>query len=106
MANNHVFDKDSNYKYFPELRKAMEKFEEDDWDNDKVWTFLINTEDEYGDTYEIWIDGYGNYRWDYYIPEVDEDEDDDYHYTPSATRGDYSPSCPWKAPGMSVSDFI
>lgn len=30
---------------------------------------------------------------------------DDY-YTPSATHGDYSPSCPWKAPGMSISDFI
>lgn len=27
-------------------------------------------------------------------------------YTPSATAGDYSPSCPWNAPGMSVSDFI
>lgn len=24
----------------------------------------------------------------------------------SATRGDYSPSSPWNAPGMSVSDFI
>ena len=32
-------------------------------------------------------------------------EDDD-EYTPSATAGDYSPSCPWNAPGMSVSDFI
>lgn len=27
-------------------------------------------------------------------------------YTPSATAGDYSPSCPWNAPGMSVRDFI
>lgn len=27
-------------------------------------------------------------------------------YTPSATHGDYSPSCPWNAPGMSVKDFI
>lgn len=24
----------------------------------------------------------------------------------SATAGDYSPSCPWNAEGMSVSDFI
>ena len=32
-------------------------------------------------------------------------EEDEY-YTPSATAGDYSPSCPWKAPGMSVRDFI
>lgn len=27
-------------------------------------------------------------------------------YTPSATMRDYSPSSPWNAPGMSVSDFI
>lgn len=31
------------------------------------------------------------------------DEDD---YTPSATMGDYSPSNPWDAPGMSIRDFI
>jgi hypothetical protein len=33
-----------------------------------------------------------------------ERENDD--YTPSSTNGDYSPSNPWDAPGMSVSDFI
>ena len=27
-------------------------------------------------------------------------------YTPSATAGDYSPSSPWNAPGMSIHDFI
>ncbi len=27
-------------------------------------------------------------------------------YCPSATNGDYSPSNPWDAPGMSVKDFI
>lgn len=27
-------------------------------------------------------------------------------YTPSATNGDYSPSNPWDAPGMSIRDFI
>ena len=27
-------------------------------------------------------------------------------YCPSATAGDYSPSNPWDAPGMSISDFI
>jgi hypothetical protein len=32
-------------------------------------------------------------------------EDDD-EYTPSASNGDYSPSNPWDAPGMSVRDFI
>lgn len=24
----------------------------------------------------------------------------------SATNGDYSPNCPWNAPGMSINDFI
>ena len=32
--------------------------------------------------------------------------DDEMDYVPSSTRGDYSPSCPWTAPGMSMSDFI
>ena len=27
-------------------------------------------------------------------------------YTPSSTMGDYSPSNPWDAPGMSIRDFI
>ena len=27
-------------------------------------------------------------------------------YRPSCSNGDYSPSCPWNAPGMSVRDFI
>ena len=38
-----------------------------------------------------------------------EEEDlgaDDEHYCPSATSGDYGPSCPWNAPGMSIKDFI
>lgn len=35
-----------------------------------------------------------------------EEYDDDDDYTPSATRGDYSPSHPWDAPGMSIKDFF
>lgn len=27
-------------------------------------------------------------------------------YCPSASAGDYSPSAPWNAPGMSIKDFI
>lgn len=27
-------------------------------------------------------------------------------YTPSSTNGDYSPSHPWDAPGMSIKDFL
>lgn len=33
------------------------------------------------------------------------EEEDEHEYT-SATQGDYGPSCPWNAPGMSISDFI
>lgn len=34
------------------------------------------------------------------------DEDDDHHAASSSTGGDYSPSHPWDALGMSTSDFI
>lgn len=37
--------------------------------------------------------------------ETELDEEDE-HYTPSSTYGDYGPSNPWDAPGMSMSDFI
>ena len=36
---------------------------------------------------------------------VDEDEEEE-EYVPSSTYGDYSPSNPWDAPGMRISDFI
>jgi hypothetical protein len=45
------------------------------------------------------------YRW-FEVPEGFEKEYDDEEYEPSSTGGDYSPSNPWDAPGMSVSDFI
>lgn len=38
--------------------------------------------------------------------EDDLDPDPYARYYTSATGGDYSPSCPWKAPGMSIKDFI
>ena len=44
------------------------------------------------------------YRW-FEVPEDFKDEEDD-EYTPSAENGDYSPSNPWDAPGMKLSDFI
>lgn len=43
--------------------------------------------------------------WSDYSPCVHDHHEDD-EYTPSATAGDYSPSHPWDAPGMSISDFI
>lgn len=48
--------------------------------------------------------GFGDFVEDYF---KDPEEDfDDEEYTPSSTNGDYSPSNPWDAPGMSVRDFI
>ena len=32
--------------------------------------------------------------------------DPEYEDCPSSTNGDYSPSNPWDAPGMSIRDFI
>jgi hypothetical protein len=43
------------------------------------------------------------YRW-FEVPEDFKDEEDE--YVPSAENGDYSPSNPWDAPGMKMSDFI
>lgn len=36
----------------------------------------------------------------------DTEEDLEEEYVPSSENGDYSPSNPWDAPGMSVKDFI
>ena len=46
-----------------------------------------------------WIEDTSEGEWE----EPDWDDED---YIPSATRGDYSPSNPWDAPGMKISDFI
>lgn len=35
-----------------------------------------------------------------------EEDGEDEEYIPSSTNGDYSPSNPWDAPGMKMSDFI
>lgn len=39
------------------------------------------------------------------VEELDDAYEDD-EYVPSAENGDYSPSNPWDAPGMSTKDFI
>lgn len=36
----------------------------------------------------------------------DEEIFDEHEYVPCSSRGDYGPSNPWDAPGMSVKDFI
>lgn len=38
--------------------------------------------------------------------EEDYEEDEDAHYCPSSTAGDYGPGNSWDAPGMSIKDFI
>lgn len=40
-----------------------------------------------------------------HIQTADDDEFEE-RYSTSCTNGDYSPSCPWNAPGMSIRDFI
>ena len=62
--------------------------------------------DDYSWWARFYATGADNYPY-YSEEEVKEDEyDDEEDYTPSSTRGDYSPSNPWDAPGMSVRDFI
>ena len=50
------------------------------------------------DETDYWVDEDDDIHWHY----TSEDED----YIPSSTNGDYSPSHPWDAPGMSIKDFI
>lgn len=40
------------------------------------------------------------------IKYLEEDLEREQKYTPSCTAHDYSPSNPWDAPGMCISDFI
>lgn len=43
---------------------------------------------------------------EYSEEEIERLEDEYDEYIPSVTKGDYSPSNPWDAPGMSIHDFI
>lgn len=59
---------------------------------------------------DMWVDN-GKIHIEFNIEVEDEDEWeepdwDDEDYIPSAENGDYSPSNPWDAPGMKMSDFI
>ena len=63
------------------------------------------------DDYSWWARKYAKGADNYPYFDEEEIEEDEYEYdkedyTPSSTRGDYSPSNPWDAPGMSVRDFI
>lgn len=72
---------DCHKKYFKDEDDCDEDYEEDCYYEEESWDY----EDR-------------NYNRLY------DDEEND--YTPSATNGDYSPSNPWDAPGMSIRDFI
>lgn len=61
-----------------------------------MWYEMATTEDE-----EIKEAAECN-KYEEGTPECFEED----HYYSSATAGDYSPSSPWDAPGMSVRDFI
>ena len=78
-----------------------------------IHTFYVEANDE-EEAERVFEEGCMNSQFDFSDGEIDETgytitEDNDkhhYHYTPSAENGDYSPSNPWDAPGMKMSDFI
>ena len=56
----------NTYKYFPALRRLIEKLESDDIFNDTVdtrWVYYDCFEDENGISYPIYISN-GEFRWD------------------------------------------
>lgn len=55
---------------------------------------------------EEWIEDLKNPESTPVFVEDTEYMEQEERYTPSSTAGDYSPSHPWDAPGMRISDFI
>ena len=81
-------------------------FDTDDQnDQDKVKMMVAALNDPENDTTEYY-DENGNYilHWPLKDNSQDNMEDEAGEYLRMGI--DYSPSCPWNAPGMSVSDFI
>lgn len=67
----------------------------------------INCPNEWSDLGMELVKEYDSDSWVYEKLQLWEYVDEtDYRSHPSAENGDYSPSCPWNAPGMSVKDFI
>lgn len=80
---------------------AEQSVEEKEYAREYDWIVYIDNDEEF----DAGEDGnYAAEHTHFYIEEVIIKEDDD--YVPSSTNGDYSPSNPWDAPGMSISDFI
>lgn len=74
--------------HFIELAKALREAEVEGTLSDLAYQI----------EYELDIDGVRS--------EDEEFDEDDEDYVPSAENGDYGPSNPWDAPGMSIHDFI
>ena len=78
-----------------------------------IHTFYVEAENE-EEAERAFEEGCMNSQFDFSDGEIDttdywvEEYNDEhhYHYTPSAENGDYSPSDPWNAPGMSMKDFV
>ena len=100
------FESYSDYKHALEELKSIKKVIRD---ND-LECQLEEDLDDYEDMIEIALRDY--FRTKETAPvdpdeceKCEEYEEDEEDYIPSATRGDYSPSAPWNAPGMSPRDF-
>ena len=112
-------------KYYGEKQKCMvfvidadkvEELKSRVKDINETISGLTKTVDapNYHPHFAYFVRAYWNVGYELYISrrnrleeeaEIANRDEEDY-YIPSATHGDYSPSCPWNAPGMSVRDFI
>ena len=81
-------------QYIAEMLKA--------YDSEEVYRLLKAWVDEYfsDEDAEDSVAFFENKIEEIYTQEIDNE------YIPSAENGDYSPSNPWDAPGMKLSDFI
>jgi hypothetical protein len=73
-----------------------------------IHTFYVEAENE-EEAKDAFEEDLMQGRVDFSDGEVDETEyklEELGEYVPSAENGDYSPSAPWLAPGMKMSDFI
>jgi hypothetical protein len=95
------YDKDNKvYKHYgtvEELDKAIDKAKEL-----AVKCYADELRRLNGESID-WIEVVSARNWDIvYWVSYEDDED----YSTSSTNGDYSPSNPWDAPGMTVEDFL
>ena len=65
---------------------------------------LIEDDEEFAMEYFDEVCEMENHEKEFFGIETESEEDDE--YIPSSENGDYSPSYPWNAPGMSIKDFI